>query len=151
MKVRRLAAVVLSLLSVSLTAAAQSSDTNRWERQVRDLLRNSRERLEARGYRQTETVTGSLDDGGSRTVTVYLESTARHEVRGVCDFDCDDLDLELTDGSRTLDSDYEDDDFPILTVDPPRVGRYQIKVSMADCSESPCWYAIGVFELRSGR
>jgi hypothetical protein len=37
------------------------------------------------------------------------------------------------------------DDFPVVAVRPNQTARYRVKVAMATCRTSPCFYGVGVF------
>jgi len=63
-----------------------------------------------------------------------------------CDTDCSDVDLILYDANgNTVDSDFELDDFPIVSTTPGRDGVYRLEVQMVACSANPCRYAIQQF------
>lgn len=127
------------------SSSRQASAGSRWERQVRDLLRQAGARIERQGYQLTHDVhTGVLRDSDSETLTLTLDSEVIYVV-GVCDADCDDLDLELFDQYGSVARDFEADDVPLLNVRPRSGGTYRLRVTMASCSSAPCWYGIGVF------
>lgn len=89
---------------------------------------------------------GTLARGAAEDVTLDLAAGRNYMIMGVCDADCDDLDLALRDASGTLvDSDYEPDDVPIVAVTPARDGRYRVTVSVAACRSSRCGYGVAVF------
>lgn len=39
----------------------------------------------------------------------------------------------------------EEDDNAVVVVNPRSTGAYRVKVIMATCSTSPCFYGVGVF------
>ena len=45
-----------------------------------------------------------------------------------------------------IDSDIEDDDFPLIYFTPRTTGRYQIEVSMYACEVEPCYWGLAIFE-----
>ena len=103
-------------------------------------------RLSDRGYVATHEVTeGWLNDGESATFTVWLRGSTRYTVRGTCDVDCSDLDLVLERGGSFVDSDTLRDSIPIVNASPATSGRYTVTVTMANCSNEPCAYTVGVF------
>lgn len=125
-----------------------------WDRQVRQLLRHAGETLGRRGLELLqEAITGSLSDGQTETQALVLEPLdGGYEIWAVCDTDCSDLDLELVDlYGDPVASDVESDDVPTVHVAPtPTRTRFRLRVSMVNCSSSPCWYGVGVFG-RPGR
>ncbi|CCQ70100.1 hypothetical protein CWATWH0402_2981 [Crocosphaera watsonii WH 0402] len=99
------------------------------------------------GYRPShDPVVNSLRDDSYRNGSISLDSGESYAIIGVCDEDCHDLDLHLYDGNGHLvDSDTSSDDTPIVQVSPRWSGSFRVKVSMPGCSDSPCYYGIGVF------
>jgi hypothetical protein len=88
-------------------------------------------------------LTGRLNDGTYRVHNVTLRADVEYTFVGACDRDCSDLDLQLYDENGNLiDEDLLSDDVPVVTVTPSWTGRFRVKVIMADCSISPCGYAI---------
>ncbi len=141
MKLRLLA---LAAVVVATGAAAQQ---DAWTIQVRRQLQEFGSRFEDRGYHMTHRIyTGALDDGASATVELSLDIGTEYQIVGACDEDCTDLDFVLFDGSgREVDSDLLEDDYPVVGVTVTRSGAFSLRVNMADCSEEPCRYGIGVF------
>ena len=142
--VRPLIALVLgTVLLAPATADAQS----RWERQVRDQIRRAGRILEDRGFELSHDLfTGSLRDDENENLTLNLRRGTDYAIIGVCDEDCTDIDLRLFDeDGDEVDSDVETDDNPVVQITPRASGKYRIKVIMATCSTSPCFYGVGVF------
>jgi hypothetical protein len=141
---RVVVAVTVALAFVAKPALAQE---NRWREQVENQLKNAAKTLRDKGYDQThETQIGSLHDNENDSFTLTLHSGTSYALVGVCDNDCKDIDLVLynADGDQ-VDSDIQNDDVPIVQVTPRETQRYRVKVIMADCRTSPCWYGIGVY------
>lgn len=141
--VRAAVAFLLGALLASGPAPAQS----RWERQVRDQIKRAGRVLEDRGYELShEAYTGSLGNHDSESLTLTLREGNSYALVGVCDEDCSDIDLRLFDqDGDEVDSDVENDDTPIVQAAPRNSGKYRVKVIMASCSTSPCFYGVGVF------
>ncbi len=99
------------------------------------------------GFRATHTrLTGRLDSGDSTTHTVWLQYGVSYTLRGTCDRDCTDLDLELrSPNGHLLDSDLDPDDIPQVGTTARVSGFYSVRVVMASCSITPCSYAVGIF------
>lgn len=120
---------------------------DQFERQVRKQLAEVGGALADKGYAMTHRVfVGRLNDGQTETVTFKLERGVNYAVVGVCDQDCSDLDLHVTDPTeRELGRDVSDDDVPVVEFQAAQAGDYDVKVDMAKCADNPCSYGIGIF------
>jgi len=79
-------------------------------------------------------------------MTLNLHAGTTYALIGVCDQDCTDIDLRLYDSDGDeVDSDLKTDDKPIVQIAPRVTGEYRVKVTMASCSTSPCFYGVGVY------
>lgn len=138
-------AVTVVLAMVAKSASAQSD--NRWRTQVESQLKNAAKTLSDKGYEQThETQIGDLHNDENESFTLTLHAGTSYALVGVCDNDCKDLDLVLYDADdNQVDSDVQNDDVPIVQVTPKETMRYRVKVIMANCQTSPCWYGVGVY------
>ncbi len=125
------------------------SRTN-WEEQVIGFLEDGEAVLQRRGYVRThEYETGRLAQGASETVRLRLDAGVEYILTGACDTDCDDVDLRLYGpGGKLLDSDLADDDFPVLGLTPTVSGEYTVRVTMARCDTTYCYYSVGVYGNR---
>jgi len=143
--------VVSAVLGLTLVASAAHAQ-DRWERVVRDQLRQVGQASEQRGYTMaTDIYQGRLDDDESTNLTVNLEQGKDYVMWGVCDQDCSDIDLVIYDSDGDeVDSDLETDDKPLLHVIPSRDGRYKVKVTMVTCSADPCRYGVGLWSKAAG-
>ena len=88
-----------------------------------------------------------LDDGGRGQYEYTLTRGATYRFFGVCDEDCDDLDLVVYDarGNRVA-SDFAMNDRPVVNFTVPRgtsATDYTVEVRMASCSYEPCQFAVG--------
>ncbi len=142
----RVAVAVTVALAFGFTPAQAQSD-NQWRTQVETYLKTASKGLSDRGYGQThETQIGSLHDNENDSFTLTLHAGTRYALVGVCDNDCKDLDLVLYDADGDqVDSDIQNDDYPLVQVTPSETQRYRVKVVMANCQTNPCWYGIGVY------
>ncbi len=110
-------------------------------------IQNSFDSASDDGYGMKNYIIGAINEDEDNTWTFYLESGTDYLFRGFCDEDCNDLDLYLYDADGDeLDSDIEDDDFPIIYFTPYRTGRYQIEVSMYACEVEPCYWGLAIFQ-----
>lgn len=118
-----------------------------WEEQVISFLQSTEDEFESRGFSRThEYETGTLRRGGSETIRVNLDAGVTYVVVGACDTDCDDVDLRVYGPRGTLlDSDLASDDYPVLTLTPRVSGEHTVKVTMARCDTSVCYYSVGVY------
>lgn len=119
-----------------------------FEGQVRKQIEKAGEELGQKGFTLTHQVfTGALKQGEAENVVFELDASGTYVVIGVCDTDCKDLDLKLTNaGRREIDSDVEEDDAPVVAVTPAQKERFTVQAIMADCTSSPCRYGLGVFK-----
>ncbi|MGA0546109.1 hypothetical protein ACO2Q1_12605 [Brevundimonas sp. VNH65] len=101
-----------------------------------------------KGWRMTAVAEfkNPIPDGSSRGDIVRLEAGKVYVVAGVCDEDCSDFDIEVrnTDGV-VVGSDVLDDDAPMVVLDNPRAGAYQVQGIMAGCSADPCLTGVRVY------
>jgi len=140
--------VVLPLIAcVVLAAPAEAGAQSRWREQVNRQVETAAKILNERGYRRTHDVyDGSLKSEESEYLTLALHSGTAYAIIAVCDNDCSDIDLRIFDeDNKELDSDVENDDNPIVTLVPGHDGKFRLKVIMAKCSTSPCFYGVGVY------
>ena len=73
-------------------------------------------------------------------------SGVEYMIMGVCDADCDDLDLTLTDpDGNEITSDALNDAYPVLLFTAPASGAHILWVTMYDCSVSPCSFGYKTF------
>jgi hypothetical protein len=103
--------------------------------------------MNGNGFRlQDDIVTGDLRAGQAADFELELEGGKRYMIVGVCDGDCTDLDMALTTAAGAdVASDYEPDDFPMVTVEVQSGATYNLKVQMAVCSVEPCAFGVGVY------
>ena len=89
-------------------------------------------------------VDGSLDTDQRSTWTLPLRAGQQYKIFGVCDQDCEDLDLYLYDqlGNLVV-KDTSPNSTPALTITPRYTENYKLEVSMYSCSYEPCDYMVG--------
>lgn len=84
---------------------------------------------------------GSLAKGGTKTAKLTLTGSGPFAAVGMCDTDCDNVDLVISDASgKTIDSDVETDDAPIVLLENP--GTYMVRIDMKACKTDSC--AVGM-------
>lgn len=136
-----LAAVAAALVAVPEQAQAQDIVTTQLDSAV--VL------MGGRGFTPAdEPVRGALAQGDDEEFELDLEDGTEYVVVGVCDGDCSDLDLVLTDDEgEEVESDRAMDDVPVLTIS-GQSGSFVLSVQMATCSASRCGYGVRVFRSR---
>ena len=86
-----------------------------------------------------------MSNGSSDSWSFTLPGGNSYKIVGVCDNDCEDLDLRVTIGDELVTEDVLDDDVPIVNFSAKNETRYNVKVSMVKCKADPCFWGIGVF------
>ena len=128
---------------IGVFASGQDEFTTQVQQQIEQAGRD----LEQKGFELTHQIfTGALKEGQLEDVRFELERGGTYVVLGVCDNDCKDLDLRLVNSAgKEIDSDVQEDDAPVVAVTPARNESYIVKAVMADCTQGPCRYGLGVF------
>ncbi|HET9455682.1 MAG TPA: hypothetical protein VFO66_15465, partial [Gemmatimonadaceae bacterium] len=92
-------------------------------------------------------VYGVAEEGVTELGTFLLTAGRTYQVAGVCDEDCDDLDLRVMGpGAERLGTDDETDDTPLVGFTAPVTGAYHVGATMADCETETCVFAVAVYE-----
>ncbi len=95
--------------------------------------------------------TGALQEGQEIRFPVTLQEGLEYRVVGVCDNDCQDLDLILFDSrGAEVEADRLTDAIPILEFTPPSTGEYRVAASMVTCTIEPCAYQVAFFVRGEG-
>lgn len=98
------------------------------------------------GYGSLNYIIGRMGEGKMDSWTLNFEKGTTYRIVGACDKDCADLDIEILDGSDVLTRDILDDDAPVVTFSPKASGTLRVKVTMAKCSDEPCFFGFGIFQ-----
>lgn len=91
---------------------------------------------------------GALNEGHQSEFSVTL-APGSYIVAGVCDADCEDLDLTVFGGGKELASDVLEDHVPMVTFTVARQGSHTFRVAMASCSSEPCGWGARVYAQRA--
>jgi len=144
MRTKLFAAVAaLAIATPALAEPLQSNVVSRQLAQADSLVQQS-----AGAYSIVTTLQANLDDGEDRTDSVTLSRGGDYVIIGVCDNDCSDFDLSVTDADGDdAGSDLEMDDIPMVRINGAYGGRYRIQSMMADCSVEPCATAVRVYRI----
>lgn len=89
-------------------------------------------------------VAGRLSQGASGTATIQVPSGGVALI-GVCDENCNDVDMIVRDPSgREVGRDFEDDDLPMVILENATAGRYTVEMQMPGCNGT-CNWGVGVY------
>lgn len=137
-------AVLLALPAVLLAAATPAAA--RAQNVVDLLTRAAIEAMGAAGLRLESHSSGSLNNGGTTDIQMQIPNgKSLAGVIGVCDEDCDDLDLTVFSGSGSkLGEDVTPDDAPVVPIQ-NYSGQIRVRVTMASCTLAPCAYRVMLF------
>jgi len=129
------------------SGGAGSGGDQAYREQIEGLLATTGLIYTTQGYQRThDPYIDSLVGSSSDSLNFTLQGGKDYVIVGVCDTDCEDLDLKLFDeNDNEIDTDTATDDFPILRVVPKWTGRFDLKVVMASCKERYCYYGVGVY------
>ena len=105
--------------------------------QIDDIIEN----LEDEDYVLENLIVGKLEDGESVTWNLRHLKRDRYLLAAVCDYDCDDIDICVSDDDdEECDTDTED-----LALVEFRGSSLEIEVDMYNCEEIYCYYGLLVF------
>ncbi len=142
----RLGVVLAGVTLLAPIPSAAGAQQSKWREEVTAQVDHAAKLLKERGYTKADIYDGSLDQDASESLTLPLRAGRQYAILGVCDVDCNNLDLRLYGGAdRELDSDVEEDDVPVVMVTPEHDGKFRLKITMMKCESSPCFYGIGLF------
>jgi hypothetical protein len=87
-----------------------------------------------------------LNRGTHQLVGFDLDASVPYVLLGACDADCGEIHFTLFDrDGNALGRTGGSSSRPILSVEPPRSGRYQLRASMRQCSLEPCEWGVRVY------
>lgn len=111
-----------------------------------------REELQEEGYVEVDGGdSGTLEEGLEIRFPVSLEEGVEYELVGVCDADCEDMDLVLFDpDGLEVDEDLLPDPIPLLSHTPAVTGNFRVGVTMVICKLEPCAYKVVLFARGEG-
>lgn len=141
-------ALALAASAFATAAAAQNSAVGSAAEYVVSALQEATDNLNDRNWIIRQGFIGHVDAGSAFSHTIRTDRAQRFLVKGFCDRDCSDMDLELvTTGGQVVIADTEVDDTPELRFTASQVGNKNvaIRVKMYDCSTNVCYYSAGVY------
>jgi len=90
--------------------------------------------------------TGGLSQGQVTDVPAQLNQGYDYRVLGVCDRDCNDLDLGLYDANgQLLTQDTTTSSQPFIGAQPSYNGNFVVRVNMYNCNVAPCYFAVALY------
>ena len=112
-------------------------------RSVRNGLVRFSKAISEQGYdTDGELLSGTVGSGASDINTVNLEAGVEYAIIAVCDEECTDIDLRISDrADATLAEDVNPDDNPIIEFTAPSSGAYQLDMIMFSCGADSCGWA----------
>ncbi|MCW3848343.1 hypothetical protein OF829_13945 [Sphingomonas sp. LB-2] len=136
------AALVGAAMLCGSPAAAQSGT-------VDTLLARADEVYDQHGYvKQGWERQSLLKQGGEESFTITLTGGHEYSLIGVCDRDCENLDLYVTDEKGVeVTKDVEDDDYPVVYIKRGGTLTLRVRAVMTKCSDAPCEYGIKAYRM----
>ncbi len=131
------AVVLLALPSI---AGAQTHAEAVWTQ-----LNRAYNQVNGDGFGSRNYVIGRMASGASDSWSFTLPGSTSYKIVGVCDNDCEDLDIRVSIGDDVIAEDVLDDDVPIVNFSAKGETRYSVRVTMATCKADPCFWGIAVF------
>jgi len=142
----------LTLVAPSPVAISQRN-MSQWRVMAKSQIQQIWQRLKAEqgfGY-AGEATFGALEQEDDEYFEFEFVAHRDYVIVGVCDNDCDDLDLLLYDrNDNVVAQDTEIDDYPTLALPAGRSGLHYVEAAMASCDVDPCFYAVQVFHRYAG-
>jgi len=119
---------------------------------MEDRFRAIREDLTEEGFSEMGPGTaGSLQVDEETRISLDLQEGLEYRIVGVCDNECENLDLALFGSSgEEAAADRMEDAFPMLNVAPLPEGEYRLAVEMVACTLEPCTFQVFTFAKGPG-
>ncbi len=90
---------------------------------------------------------GYADSGASQSFLLPVHEDREYTIVGVCDGDCDDLDLRIYNSSGALlAEDVLEDALPGVNLTPDMDGEVTVEIDMVSCSNEPCFFAVEAYQ-----
>jgi hypothetical protein len=111
-----------------------------------DLVRRRAALLEQGYWADGELLSGAARSSATDQRSVTLEGGVQYAILAVCDEECVDIDLRISDSSdSTLAEDVRSDDTPVLEFTAPVTGPYELDLIMFNCQVSSCAWGGRIF------
>lgn len=144
---------VLATAALSTLAMVSVQAQNTYQQQIANQFNRMEANMTQRGFVAVGSpTTGSLNNQADESILINLNSGTHYMIRGVCDADCDDVDLQVfsSDGTK-IGEDLLTDDIPIVEFNAGYTGQFRVKILMASCKTNPCYYGVQVYQTGSGK
>lgn len=150
----RLVVLVAALTLIAPSAAPPvQQNMSQWRGMAQSQIQGIWQQLKQEqgfGY-AGDAVYGALEEEDDEYFEFEFVGHRDYVIVGICDNDCDDLDLLLYDrNDNVVASDMEIDDYPTLALPAGRSGVHYVEAAMAGCSVEPCFYAVQIFHRYAG-
>lgn len=147
------ARIALLVLVAGAAVSSQAMAQNQYQQQIANQITRGNAGMQRQGYLPTGgPMTGSLNDDADASVLVSLIAGVQYAIVGVCDNDCTDVDLQVFSGDNTkIGEDLDTDDTPVVVMRAAYSGQYRVRVMMATCNTSPCYYGVQVYQSAGGK
>ncbi len=139
-------------VAVAIPESSSSTPTDHeggseWVHQVEAQLASARREM-GDGYTPAyDAVIDEIDADGTMSFDLPVSRGVDYLILGVCDNDCADVDLLVYDADADeIASDFEPDDYPVLSFAAGTAGTWTVEVRMPGCSTDTCIFGFQVFE-----
>ncbi|MBW3655050.1 MAG: hypothetical protein KY444_03020 [Gemmatimonadetes bacterium] len=141
----KLTTLALALAGAALFCAAPAQ-AQQGQALVRVLLDSATTLVEKEDFEAAhDPVYGSLEEGEDEEFEIRVRAGQTYIFVGVCDENCTDLDIIVTDqDGDELESDVELDDTPMVMLQAKQTMKITVTVSMPGC-RNDCHYGIGIY------
>ncbi|HEY0035920.1 MAG TPA: hypothetical protein VGB66_04485 [Longimicrobium sp.] len=141
----KLKTAALALASAALFCATPAR-AQQGQALVRVLLDSATTLVENEDYEEArDPVFGRLEEDQEEEFQLRVRAGHTYVFVGVCDENCSDLDIVVTDeDGDELESDVELDDTPMVVLEAEETTTITVKVSMATCRDD-CHYGMGMY------
>ncbi len=131
-----------------IDAPAQPQQAQDYMGQLQGQLAQAAQQYGQQGYQPVgQPYTSGLAVGGVQTLPVItLEQGMDYQIHAVCDNDCRDIDMRVTDeNNNEVGSDVSSSDRPTVQVVPRWTGTFNVHITMAQCAVAPCYFATQLY------
>jgi hypothetical protein len=146
---RAVVALLLIALAPSAARAMAPQDLRSWRgTPKKQMQRFWSEQKPTYGFGYAgEMAVGALEQDAAKQFRFEFLGYREYLVKGICDGDCDDVDIYVYDRCDNLvDNDTLPDADPMVSLGPGVDGSHKIRVTMPACRVEPCYYAVQVFQ-----
>ncbi|MGE3251159.1 MAG: toll/interleukin-1 receptor domain-containing protein [Hyphomonadaceae bacterium] len=116
--------------------------------QIQTRLERAQQSLSGQGFQmQGQAHYSQLQNGASEAIPLTLVPGSDIRIVGVCDNDCRDFDLTVTDASgQIVAQDRGGDATPLVSLPAGTQGQFSVNAIMARCTVAPCFYAVALYQ-----